>query len=115
MCSPVQISFCFQNSLDISHPYFIVVLLKIYLEAGHGDDACDFDGNTIRFLEQVPVKGKYEVTITFNRPINDDKEARKQKILKHAGTWDADMVKTMEEIVEERKNVTMNRKEYDFS
>ena len=74
-----------------------------------------YDGSAIRFLGQVPVKGKYEVTITFNKPIIDDKEARKQKILKHAGTWDAEMCKTMEGIVEERKNVAMNRKEYDFS
>ena len=74
-----------------------------------------YDGNAIQFLEQVPVKGKYEVTITFDRPINDDQEALKQKILKLESKWDADKVKTMEEIVETRKKATMNRKVYDFS
>jgi len=74
-----------------------------------------YDGNTIQFLEPVPVKGKYEVTISFNRPIVDDKEERKQKILKLVSTWDANKVKTMEEIVEARKKDAMIRKVYDFS
>jgi len=61
-------------------------------------------------LEPIPVEGKYEVVITFTKPI-DTKDTRCQRILKHFGTWDDEDVKTISEIVEERINFSKNRDE----
>jgi len=73
-----------------------------------------YDGNVIRFTEPVPVFGEYEVVVTFTKPM-DEKEDLKQSILDCFGVWDAEDMKMMEQIIEERKNFSMNRKEYDFS
>ena len=73
-----------------------------------------YDGSVIRFTEPVPVHGKYEVVVTFTKPM-DEKEDLKQSILDCFGVWDAEDLKMMEQIIEERKNFSMNRKEYDFS
>jgi len=67
-----------------------------------------FDGNYFKPLEPIPVEGKYEVVITFTKPI-DTKNSRRQRILKHFGTWDDEDVKTINEIVEERINFSKNR------
>jgi hypothetical protein len=67
-----------------------------------------FDGNLFTPLEPVPVDGKYEVVITFTKPIGT-KETRRQGILEHFGTWDDDDVKTMLGIMEERINPSKNR------
>jgi hypothetical protein len=69
-----------------------------------------FDGNYFKPLDPIPVEGKYEVVITFTKPI-DTKNTRRQRILKHFGTWDDEDVKTIEEIVEERINFSKNRDE----
>jgi predicted DNA-binding antitoxin AbrB/MazE fold protein len=69
-----------------------------------------FDGNYFKPLEPIPVEGKYEVVITFTKPI-DAKNTRRQRILKHFGTWNDEDVKTIEEIVEERINFSKNRDE----
>jgi hypothetical protein len=67
-----------------------------------------FDGNNFQPIDPIPVKGKYEVIITFTKSI-DTKDKRRQRILKHFGTWDDDDIKTINEIVEERANFSVNR------
>ena len=67
-----------------------------------------FDGNYFKPIEPIPVEGKYEVTITFTKPI-DTKSAKRQRMLKHFGKWDNEDVKTINEIVEERSNFSINR------
>jgi predicted DNA-binding antitoxin AbrB/MazE fold protein len=67
-----------------------------------------YDGNFFKPLEPIPVDGEYEVVITFTRPI-DTKASRRQRILKHFGTWNNEDVKTINEIVEERINFSKGR------
>jgi hypothetical protein len=67
-----------------------------------------FDGNYFKPTEPIPVKGKYEVVITFTKSI-DSKDKKRQRILNHFGTWNDDDIKTINEIVEERINFSMNR------
>jgi hypothetical protein len=67
-----------------------------------------FDGNYFKPTEPIPVKGKYEVIITFTKSI-DTKEKRRQKILKYFGIWNDEDIKTVNEIVEERINFSLNR------
>ena len=67
-----------------------------------------FDGNNFKPIDPIPVKGKYEVVITFTKSI-DTKDKKRQRILKHFGTWNDDDIKTINEIVEGRANFSMNR------
>jgi hypothetical protein len=67
-----------------------------------------FDGNTFKPMEPIPVKGQYEVLITFTKPI-DTKSAKQQRILKYFGIWDDEDVKIINQIVEERVNSSMGR------
>jgi len=67
-----------------------------------------FDGKNFKPVELIPVKGKYEVVITFTKPINDD-FSKKQRILKHFGTWNDNDVDIINEIIKERANFSMNR------
>jgi hypothetical protein len=69
-----------------------------------------FDGKLFRPMEPIPVAGKYEVLITFTKPI-DTKDTKRQRILKHFGSWDDEDVKIINEIVEERANFSMGRDE----
>jgi predicted DNA-binding antitoxin AbrB/MazE fold protein len=69
-----------------------------------------FDGNIFKPMEPIPVKGKYEVLITFTKPI-DTKSTKRQRILKHFGTWDDEDIKTLNQIVEERINFSIGRDE----
>jgi predicted DNA-binding antitoxin AbrB/MazE fold protein len=69
-----------------------------------------FDGNIFKPIEPIPVKGKYEVLITFTKPI-DTKSTKRQRILKHFGTWDDEDIKTISQIVEERINFSVGRDE----
>ena len=69
-----------------------------------------FDGNYFKPTEPIPVKGKYEVVITFTKSI-ESKDKKRQRILKHFGTWSDEDIKTINEIVEERVNFSMNRDE----
>jgi predicted DNA-binding antitoxin AbrB/MazE fold protein len=57
-----------------------------------------YDGNYFKPQEPVPVEGKYEVVITFTKPINTSQE----DILKYFNTWDDEDVKIIDEIIEER-------------
>ena len=66
-----------------------------------------FDGSLFTPKEPIPVEGKYEVVITFIKPI----ETKKQRILKYFGTWDDDDVKVIDKIIEERVNFSLNRGE----
>jgi hypothetical protein len=69
-----------------------------------------FDGNHFKPIEPIPVEGKYEVLITFTKPI-DKKSTKRQRLLKHFGSWDDEDVKTINEIVEERANFSIGRDE----
>jgi hypothetical protein len=69
-----------------------------------------FDGNYFKPLEPIPVEGKYEVLITFTKPI-DTKSTKRQRRLKYFGSWDGEDVKTINEIIEERANFSIGRDE----
>jgi hypothetical protein len=66
-----------------------------------------YDGNDFIPEEPVPVNAKYEVIITFIKPINSSPE----NILKYFNTWNEDDVNVINEIVEQRGNFTLNRDE----
>jgi predicted DNA-binding antitoxin AbrB/MazE fold protein len=66
-----------------------------------------YDGGHFKPMEPIPVKEKYEVIITFTKPINTSQE----EILKYFNTWDDEDVKMMDEIIEERANFSLNRDE----
>ena len=69
-----------------------------------------FDGNYFKPTEPIPVKGQYEVIITFTRQI-DTKESRRQRILNHFGTWNDEDMETINEVIAERGNFSINRDE----
>ena len=69
-----------------------------------------FDGNYFKPMEPIPVEGKYEVIITFTKPI-ETKETKRQRILRHFGTWDDEDVKMINEIVAERAYFSKDRDE----
>jgi len=69
-----------------------------------------FDGNYFKPIEPIPVKGKYEVVITFTKSI-DTKDKKKQRILNHFGTWNDEDLKIINEIIEERNNFSIHRDE----
>ena len=75
------------------------------------------DGNKIKYLEPVPVKGKYEVTVIFNKPVDEDAEieAKIKRMEACFGIFDDEDMKVMKEIIEERKDFFKGREEYDFS
>jgi len=73
-----------------------------------------FDGSGFVPVEPIPVKGKYEVIITFTKPV-DAKDSKCQRILRHFGTWDDGDVETIRQVVEERSNFSASRPAYDFS
>ena len=66
-----------------------------------------YDGNNFKLDEPVPIKGKYEVVITFTNPI----EKSQEKILQYFNTWDEDDANCMEEIIKERENFSLDRTE----
>ena len=74
-----------------------------------------YDGNTVQFLEPVPVKGRYEVTVIFNKPVDEDIEEKIKRLEACFGIFDEEDVKMMEEIVEERWNFSKGRDVDDFS
>jgi len=67
-----------------------------------------FDGNMFKPVEPIPFKEKYEVVITFTKPINNI-DKKRQRILKHFGTWNDEDINTMNQIIEERANFFVNR------
>ena len=69
-----------------------------------------YNGGYFMPLEAIPVEGKYEVVITFTKPI-ETKDSKRQKILKHFGTWNNEDVKTINKIIEERAKFSIDREE----
>ena len=67
-----------------------------------------FAGNHFKPMEPIPVKGKYEVIITFTKPI-EAKEAKRQRLLKHFGAWDDEDVQMIHNIVAERVNFSREK------
>jgi len=67
-----------------------------------------FDGTCFSPIEPIPVRGKYEVVITFTKPIGTN-EAKRQRLLEHFGTWNSEDVETVNQIIAERANFSMNR------
>jgi hypothetical protein len=55
--------------------------------------------------EPVPVKGKYEVVITFTNPVKKDQS----KLLEYAGMFDTDDVQLVQEMIDDRENFFKNR------
>jgi len=76
-----------------------------------------YDGTMIHFTDPVPVKGKYEVTVTFTKPVEetDDVEEKKQRLLRHAGTWDIEFVNLIEQMKEEQRNLPKRQRDVDIS
>jgi hypothetical protein len=70
-----------------------------------------FEGNSFRPLEPIPVDGKYEVVITFTKPIEVDNEALKQSLLDIFGMGDDEDVKNIQEIIDDRSNFFRGRPE----
>jgi hypothetical protein len=66
-----------------------------------------YDGYNFKLDESVPIKGKYEVIITFTKPVEKDQE----NILNFFGTWDDDDVNCMNEIIKERDIFSLGRTE----
>ena len=76
-----------------------------------------YDGNAIRFTEPVPVKGQYEVTIIFNKPISDNKESnithcsifdeheRQELMMSIAGSFDDETANHFYTAVEECRQI----------
>jgi hypothetical protein len=67
-----------------------------------------FDGSYFKPIDPIPVKGKYEVVITFTKSL-DTKDTKRQRILKHFGTWNNEDIQTIHEIIDERANFSMDR------
>ena len=74
-----------------------------------------YDGNTFKALEPIPVKGSYEVTITFNKPVIDDVEAKIKVMESFCGIFDEDDVKLIEQMKEEQRNLPKRSRDYDIS
>ena len=72
------------------------------------------DGNKINYLEPISIKGRYEVTVIFNKPVDDDIEEKIKRMEACFGIFDEDDVKMMEEIVEERVNFSKGREVNDI-
>jgi len=68
-----------------------------------------YDGHDFKLDEPVPIKGKYEVIITFTQPIGEEVENDQEKILEFFGTWDDEDVSCMAEIIKERENFSLGR------
>ena len=66
-----------------------------------------YDGNYFKLEEQLPIKEKYEVVITFTKPIKKTHEG----ILKYFNTWDEEDVNCITEIINEREMFSFGRTE----
>jgi hypothetical protein len=60
-----------------------------------------YDGKEFKTLEPIPVKGKYIVAITFIEPADDGQH----DLLKYSNFFSDDDVKSVEKIMEERKDI----------
>jgi hypothetical protein len=66
-----------------------------------------YDENKFLLDEPVPVKGKYEVMITFTNPVKKDQS----KLLEYAGMFDADDVQLVQDMIDGRENFFKDRPE----
>jgi len=75
-----------------------------------------YDGQAIRPLEPIPVKGSCPVKIVFETPLNvNEKANRRAEFLALSGSWTEEDGKLIEEMISERKNFSKGREDYDFS
>ena len=63
-----------------------------------------YEENQFKLEEPVPVKGKYEVVITFTRPLKQT-----QELLQFFNIWNEEDVQCMTEIIKERDNFSLGR------
>ena len=66
-----------------------------------------YEGNYFQLEEPIPVKEKYEVVITFTRPVKQIQE----DILQFFNIWDEEDVNCISEIIKERDNFSLGRTE----
>ena len=66
-----------------------------------------YDGDSFRPIDPVPVKGKYEVIITFINPM----EKKQDNLLNYFNIGDEEDVKCIEEMINERNKFSLNRQE----
>ena len=66
-----------------------------------------YEGNHFKLERPVPVKGKYEVMITFTWPLQQTQE----DILPFFNIWDEEDIHCMTEIIKERANFSLGRPE----
>jgi predicted DNA-binding antitoxin AbrB/MazE fold protein len=64
-----------------------------------------YEGNHFKLKEPVPVKERYEVVITFTRPLKQTQE----DILQFFNIWDTEDVHCISEIIKERDNFSLGR------
>lgn len=64
-----------------------------------------YDGNIFKLDEPVPVKGEYEVIITFTKPL----EKSQREILQYFDIWDNEDANCMTEVIKERENFSLSR------
>jgi len=65
-----------------------------------------YDGTKILMEEPISVKGRYEVIITFTKPLaNDDQD----DILKYFGMWSNDDLNSVLSVVNEREKFSLGR------
>ncbi|GHV80267.1 hypothetical protein AGMMS49944_20580 [Spirochaetia bacterium] len=66
-----------------------------------------YDESKFVLDEPVPVKGKYEVAITFTSPVKKDQS----KLLEYAGMFDTDDVQLVQDMIDDRENFFKDRPE----
>ena len=66
-----------------------------------------YEGNYFKLEEPVPVQEKYEVVITFTRPVKQTQE----DILEYFNIWDKEDEHCISEIIKERDNFSLGRTE----
>jgi len=65
-----------------------------------------YDGTKILTEDPISVKGRYEVIITFTKPLaNDDRD----DILKYFGMWSKDDLNSALSVVNEREKFSLGR------
>ena len=68
-----------------------------------------YDGTNFRLMQPIPVKGNYEVVITFVEPLKRNQAS----IMDFAGIWKDENVINLDEIMADRMNFLSGRLEND--
>ena len=66
-----------------------------------------YEGNYFKLEEPIPIKERYEVVITFTRPVKQTQE----DILQFFNIWDEEDINCISEIIKERDNFSLGRTE----